>query len=74
MKTVDPAERIWLDVHQAGEHAGYHWKTIQLACASGELHGSQRKAGGRWRIHRECLDAWLAKEPCAHAPQLANTG
>lgn len=65
-------ERIWLDVQEAGDRAGYHWRTIADLCRSGEIHGTQRTARGKWRIHRDCLDAWLAGEQCTH--QLANTG
>lgn len=66
--------RIWFDTAQAGEHAGYHRDTVRKACEAGELHGSQRKAQGRWRIHRDCLDAWLSGAPCPHADQLARAG
>lgn len=58
--------RIWLTTAQAVEHTGYHVQTIRRAAESGELHGSQRKAGGRWRFHRDCLDAWVSGSNCAH--------
>lgn len=63
-------ERVWLDVHQAADRAGYHWRTISDALREGTLHGAQRKTGGRWRIHRDCLDAWLSGTKCPH--QLAD--
>lgn len=61
------AGRLWFDVAQAAEHAGRHAVTVRKALASGELHGHQSAAGGRWRIHAECLDAWCRKSPCGHA-------
>lgn len=59
-------ERIWFNTAQAGQHAVCHVDTVRKALESGELHGSQRKAKGRWRIHRDCLDAWAAGDSCAH--------
>jgi excisionase family DNA binding protein len=70
--TATISERIWLDVHQAAERAGYHWRYIADLCRSGEIHGTQRKRGGKWRIHVECLDAWAGGVTCAH--QKAGTG
>lgn len=58
--------RVWLELEQAAEVAGFHWRYIGDLCRAGEIHGSQRKRGGKWRIHRDCLDAWMAKRPCAH--------
>lgn len=57
---------------QAADYADRHRDTILRALELGELHGGQRKAGGRWSIRRECLDAWLDGEKCGH--QLADTG
>lgn len=53
------AERIWHNTEQASEYSGYHPDTIAAALRSGELVGTQRKKNGRWRIHRDALDAWL---------------
>jgi len=58
--------RLWHNTAQAAEHAGCHTDTVRKAAESGELHGTQRKAKGRWRIHVDCLDAWCAGEQCAH--------
>ncbi|HEY0889911.1 MAG TPA: helix-turn-helix domain-containing protein [Nocardioides sp.] len=59
-------ERFWHSTHTAAAHSGFHPQTVRKACESGELHGSQRTKGGRWRIHRDCLDAWLRGEKCEH--------
>lgn len=59
-------ERIWFDTRQAADHAGRHPVTVRRALESGQLHGGQAKTGGRWRIHRACLDAWLLARPCEH--------
>ncbi|MEE3126373.1 MAG: helix-turn-helix domain-containing protein [Actinomycetota bacterium] len=58
--------RLWLDVAQSSEHSGHHPVTLRRALQSGELHGTQRKAKGKWRIHVTCLDAWLLGQPCDH--------
>jgi excisionase family DNA binding protein len=58
--------RIWFSTTQAGAHLGCHRDTVLKACESGELHGTQRKAKGRWRIHVDCLDAWGGGVACSH--------
>lgn len=58
--------RIWHGTGTAAEHVGCHPNTVLKAAESGELHGTQRKARGRWRIHVNCLDAWAAGEQCPH--------
>jgi excisionase family DNA binding protein len=60
-------DRIWFNTAQAAEHSGRHPVTVRRALESGQLHGGQPKAGGRWRIHRDCLDAWLLGTQCPHA-------
>jgi excisionase family DNA binding protein len=60
------SERIWFSTSEAADHARCHADTVRKAAEAGELHGIQRKAKGRWRIHRNCLDAWCAGEQCAH--------
>lgn len=59
-------KRIWFNTAQAAEYAGNHPQTLREALEAGELHGTQRKPNGRWRIHVDCLDAWLFGQPCAH--------
>ena len=56
--------RIWHNTATAGAYAGNHPTTIRKACEAGELHGSQRKPNGRWRIHHLCLDAWISGAAC----------
>lgn len=60
------SDRIWFNTSQAAEHAGCHVQTARKALEAGELHGSQRKANGRWRIHVDCLDKWCAGDQCQH--------
>jgi excisionase family DNA binding protein len=60
------SERIWHSTAQAADRAGCHADTVRKAAEAGELHGTQRKTKGRWRIHRDCLDAWCAGEQCQH--------
>jgi hypothetical protein len=60
-------DRIWFNTSQAGQYGDRHPVTVRRALESGQLHGGQAKAGGRWRIHRNCLDAWLLGTQCPHA-------
>jgi excisionase family DNA binding protein len=60
------SERLRFDTKQAAEFAGCHPDTVRRALEAGDLHGGQRKAGGRWSVRRECLEAWLDGEKCQH--------
>lgn len=60
------SERLRFNTAQAAEYAGCHPVTVLKAAEAGELHGGQRKAGGRWSFRRECLDAWLDGNECEH--------
>lgn len=59
---ISTTERIWFNTDQAAEYTGYHPTTVRGALQSGELSGTQRKKNGRWRMHRDQLDAWLRGE------------
>lgn len=55
-----------LSTAQTAEYANCHPATVLKAAEAGELHGGQRVKGGRWSFRRECIDAWLDGETCAH--------
>lgn len=59
-------EPVWLDTAKAAQRADRHVITVRRALEADQLHGSQRTAGGRWRIHVDCLDAWVAGTTCPH--------
>ncbi|MBS45213.1 MAG: hypothetical protein CMH83_18990 [Nocardioides sp.] len=63
--------RTWHTTGTAAAYSGYHPTTLVRHLQSGELHGFQRKTKGRWRIHVDCLDAWLVGETCTHAAPTA---
>lgn len=50
---------MWLTPIQAAVEAGRHKTTVYEALESGELHGHQRKRGGRWQIHSDVIGAWI---------------
>jgi hypothetical protein len=62
MSTLTPR----LTVADAAVVGQRHPVTIRRALEVGDLHGTQRKKGGRWLIKPECLEAWIDQEPCAH--------
>ena len=64
-------DRIWHNTRTAAEQVGHHPSTVLKALEAGELHGAQRKAKGRWRIHRDCLNAWAFGEKCSHQANAA---
>lgn len=51
---------------QLADHLGRHVNTVHRALESGEMHGDQRVAGGRWSIRTECGEAWQAGQKCEH--------
>lgn len=55
-----------LTAPEAAQASRRHPVTIRKALEAGELHGSQRKKGGRWSIRQACLDAWIDNLPCEH--------
>ncbi len=60
------AAPAFLTTVEAAARARRHPVTIRKALESGELHGSQRGAGGRWAIRPECVDAFVEGRPCHH--------
>ncbi len=64
-------ERVWHSTATAAAELDRHPSTVLKALESGELHGSQRVTKGRWRIHRDCLNAWAFGEKCAHQQNAA---
>lgn len=61
-----PEVRFWFSTRQAAERASRHQTTVARALQDGTLHGSQSKPGAQWRIHVDCLEAWIAHKPCPH--------
>lgn len=58
--------RLRMNSAQVAEHVGCHPHTVVRAAESGELHGGQRRARGRWSFRVECVDAWADGKPCEH--------
>jgi excisionase family DNA binding protein len=56
----------WLTVKEATERTARHRDTVTTALRTGDLHGVQRSKHGHWRIHTDCLEAWVEVEPCEH--------
>jgi excisionase family DNA binding protein len=57
--TAPVTDRIWFDTAQAAEYTGFSTKTIVRALRAEKLRGQQLAERGRWRMHRDWLDAWL---------------
>ena len=53
----------WMTVAQVVAYSITGERDVLAALADGSLRGYQRTAGGRWRIHRDDVDAWLRGEP-----------
>lgn len=60
------AERRFVTVIGAAFIAECSQETIRRALRSGELHGSQQKKSGTWKMRPACVEAWVDKEPCEH--------
>lgn len=68
------SEHKRLTVAEAALVARRHPVTMRRALESGELHGTQRVAGGRWTIKSKCLDAWADGERCEHQLTVSQRG
>ncbi|HEY8590685.1 MAG TPA: helix-turn-helix domain-containing protein [Naasia sp.] len=55
-----------LTAPEAAAESRRHPVTVRKALEASELHGTQRMKGGRWSIRRECLNAWIDGQKCAH--------
>lgn len=49
----------WITPAQVVEKTGRNKTVVYEALESGELHGHQRKPGGRWSIHPAVPGAWI---------------
>lgn len=65
---TDPHASPWLTVPGAAARAHRHPVTLRRVLESGELHGHQRRRGGRWQIHVASLDAWVQGERNTFSP------
>lgn len=54
-------ERAWLTVDEVEQYTGVSKTEVYIALQTAELPGSQRAKGGKWRIHRDDLDAWMRR-------------
>ncbi|WP_371130839.1 helix-turn-helix domain-containing protein [Arthrobacter sp. SDTb3-6] len=61
-----------LTTAEAAVVARRHPVTVRRALEGGELHGQQSKAGGRWLIRAECLDAWMDGVKCVHQSNVSS--
>lgn len=52
----------WLTVAEVAQYARSSKSEVLAALAAEDLRGSQLRTNGRWRIHREDVDAWLLGE------------
>lgn len=57
----------WLLVPEVMRYARVGNRDVLGALGDGSLRGHQVKAGGKWRIHRDDVDAWLRGEQPAVA-------
>jgi hypothetical protein len=54
----------WMDLAEGAAYCGGDMspETLRRACVAQELLGFQLKRGGKWRVRREHIDAWLMGE------------
>lgn len=53
----------WLFVADVVDYARVGKRDVLAALADGSLRGHQLKPGGKWRVHRDEVDAWLRGQP-----------
>lgn len=52
----------WMIVREVMVYARASKSEVLGALADGSLRGNRRKPGGKWRVHRADVDAWLRGE------------
>lgn len=57
-----PIDTPWMTVAEVKDYGRIGRSDILAALNDGSLRGHQVKAGGRWRVHRDDVDAWLRGE------------
>lgn len=57
---------VVLTTQEAADLVRRHPGSVRRALEANELHGAQSVKRGRWRIRRECAEAWAAGEDCVH--------
>lgn len=57
-----PDDSPWHTMPEAAARARVSADAIGDALRTGELRGYQSGRGGRWRIHRDDIDAWVKGE------------
>lgn len=55
----------WFTVHETVQYARSSRTEVHAALRSGELRGYQTTANGKYRIHRDDVDAWVRGMPPA---------
>lgn len=60
--TTTVIERVWFDTKSAADYLGLSEDWVRELAQAGELRGHQRVKGGRWRFHRDWLDAYMTGE------------
>ncbi|NKW17040.1 helix-turn-helix domain-containing protein [Rhodococcus hoagii] len=65
------ADSPWMTVREVAEYARCCADVVYAALQREELRGTQRVVPrGRWTVHREDVDRWLAGEAPAKKPRL----
>lgn len=51
----------WMTPEEVMEYSRTGSSEVYAALNDGSLLGHQRKAGGRWRVHRDDVDTWIRR-------------
>lgn len=60
----------WMTVQEVATYARSSKTEVMTALRDQSLRGYQNTERGRWRVHRDDVDAWLRKEPPASARRI----
>lgn len=73
VQTLDapPFDRVWMSITEVVGYSGVNSSTVGDALRDGSLRGWQVVRGGKWRVHRDDVDAWLrGLPPVSEAPRV----
>lgn len=68
MNTQVAVDTPWMTVPEVAAYARSSRTEVLEALTDESLRGSQVKPGGKWRVHRDDVDAWLRGLPAVSSP------
>jgi excisionase family DNA binding protein len=66
--TPVPVDSPWLTTREAADYSRFNVSHINRSLRAGDLLGYQATRTGKWKIHRDDLDAWIRRNSSTDTP------